>query len=107
MIKTSYFAGYKGTRGVSIARWNNWWKGETYKELAPPAELLTLYKKGLISKKGYTHVYKRYLKTLDVHKVAKDLNGKVLLCYEKPEDFCHRHLVATWLQQAGYKCEEV
>lgn len=24
----------------------------------------------------------------------------VLLCYEKPEDFCHRHLVADWLNSS-------
>ena len=29
-----------------------------------------------------------------------------LLCYEKPDDFCHRHLVADWLNKNGYKCEE-
>ena len=29
-----------------------------------------------------------------------------LLCYEKPSDFCHRHLVAEWLRKDGYECEE-
>lgn len=29
-----------------------------------------------------------------------------LICYEKPSDFCHRHLVAEWLNQNGFKCEE-
>ena len=29
-----------------------------------------------------------------------------LVCYEKPGDFCHRHLVADWLNEAGYQCEE-
>lgn len=29
-----------------------------------------------------------------------------LLCYEKPEDFCHRHLVAQWLTENGYQCTE-
>ena len=25
----------------------------------------------------------------------------VLLCYEKPEDFCHRHLFARWIMHNG------
>jgi hypothetical protein len=29
-----------------------------------------------------------------------------LVCYEKPMDFCHRHLVAAWLRDHGYECEE-
>ena len=29
-----------------------------------------------------------------------------LVCYEKPTDFCHRHLVAKWLREHGYRCEE-
>ena len=30
----------------------------------------------------------------------------VLLCYEKPEDFCHRHLVREWLCRNGYHAME-
>lgn len=33
-------------------------------------------------------------------------NDIALICYEKPADFCHRHLVAEWLSQNGFKCEE-
>ena len=29
-----------------------------------------------------------------------------LICYEKPSDFCHRHLVADWLNKNGFRCEE-
>lgn len=29
-----------------------------------------------------------------------------LVCYEKPEDFCHRHIVAKWLRAGGYDCKE-
>ena len=37
----------------------------------------------------------------------KDENSKIaLICYEKSEDFCHRHLVAYWLKCNGYECEE-
>ena len=30
-----------------------------------------------------------------------------LVCYEKSEDFCHRHLVAKWLKENGYNVEEL
>lgn len=29
-----------------------------------------------------------------------------LLCYEKPEDFCHRHLLADWFKEQGVQVEE-
>lgn len=28
-----------------------------------------------------------------------DLDKVILLCYEKPTDFCHRHLVADWINK--------
>ena len=31
----------------------------------------------------------------------------ILLCYEKPDDFCHRHLVAQWLTEHGYDTQEI
>ena len=30
----------------------------------------------------------------------------VLVCYEGPSKFCHRHLVAEWLNKYGYDVEE-
>lgn len=29
-----------------------------------------------------------------------------LVCYEKPGDFCHRHLVSEWINKLGIKSEE-
>ena len=29
-----------------------------------------------------------------------------LVCYELPNEFCHRHLIAQWLKQYGYDVEE-
>lgn len=33
-------------------------------------------------------------------------NDICLLCYEKPEDFCHRRLVSDWLNENGISCVE-
>ena len=32
----------------------------------------------------------------DLQKIGKDI---ILLCYETPEKFCHRHLAAEWLNK--------
>ena len=29
-----------------------------------------------------------------------------LMCYEKSDDFCHRHIVSKWLRENGIECEE-
>ena len=52
------------------------------------------------------------LNKLDVLEVIRNLfdmaNGQdiCLICYEKPTDFCHRHLVAEWLRKYDFKCKE-
>lgn len=52
------------------------------------------------------------LNNLDPSKVYQELRDLAksvdiaLICYEKPSDFCHRHLVASWLRNNGYDCEE-
>lgn len=38
----------------------------------------------------------------------KELDGSVLLCWEKSGAFCHRRLVAEWLEDAvGEKVQEL
>ena len=35
-------------------------------------------------------------------------DNAVMLCYEKPGDFCHRHLIADWItKNTGITVEEV
>lgn len=29
-----------------------------------------------------------------------------LICYERPTDFCHRHLVSKWLNENHIECKE-
>ena len=43
--------------------------------------------------------YDKVLKKLDPRKVYNELGeNAVLLCFEKPTEFCHRFLVAGWLE---------
>lgn len=107
MIYTSYFAKYRGRNGVSIARTQPTTHPE-YPDLMPSWYLLKDYKNNNIDEAEYEHEYYRdVLSHLDPAKVAADLNGKVLLCWERPENFCHRHIVAEWLNKHGYLVEEL
>ncbi len=68
-----------------------------YKDLIPSKQLVLNYKAKKISKEEYTRIYKEQLNQLDPLKVYEELKNSVLLCWESPEKFCHRHLVADWL----------
>jgi uncharacterized protein YeaO (DUF488 family) len=104
LIRTSYFAKYKNPDGISIAlKSPEWFKGESYKDLAPSWSILGNYQASQHTYEDQNIYEKRYraeiLAKLDPKKVAVTLNGKVLLCYERPDDFCHRHIVAQWLKE--------
>ncbi len=110
-IYTGYFARLKhyveaGLFPVSIARSCRFFKGPEYIALAPAAAL-----KGLNSE-DYTALYIGMLSGLNPEEVMVDLEKLscdrpvVLLCYEKSESFCHRHIVREWLNvelDAGMK----
>ncbi len=53
--------------------------------------------------------YDKVLKPLDPQKVYDELGeNAVLLCFEKPTDFCHRHLVSAWLEMnLGVQIDEL
>ena len=80
-----------------------YYKGE-YKILAPWPKLIRAYKRKEITKEDYIIQFNKYLYNLDqeqiliqLNDIFGDLNKIILICYEKPDDFCHRHLVANWL----------
>lgn len=111
MIYTGYFAkmaAYRnaGLTPVSIARYApKWYTGHQYKQLAPLPEMLRM------SEPEYVPLYNTsVLRYHNPARLAEELHtlgdNVVLLCYEKPEDFCHRHLVAKWLQHYRVPCEE-
>ncbi len=115
-IYTSYFAKLgKVKNPISIcAKAPDWYKGSQYKTLAPKHGFFKDYKEGKIGIAGYTKQFNSLvLSPLIQSKVVEDLQSFypdadeiTLLCYEKPNDFCHRHLVADWLSSAGFVVEE-
>jgi len=39
------------------------------------------------------------LSKLDPQRLYEDLDGSILLCWENSDQFCHRHIVAMWLEK--------
>ena len=113
MIYTSYFANIKNLpenlRLVSIARSTpNYVNCEKCSELFPDWEIINLVKTNPCkeSEEKYIAIYRKQLEKLDANEIANKLQNSILLCYEKPKDFCHRHLVAEWLKENGIGCIE-
>lgn len=121
MIYTTYFGKLKKLPKeivpISICgKAPEWWTGLQYKTLAPKYNFFMEWTKNKDNDYYIEHFNKEVLNVLDADKVVFELNEMVngrfedvdiaLVCYEKPEDFCHRHLVANWLIANGYDCME-
>lgn len=123
MIYTSYFAKLKSLPNniipISICgKAPDWYKGLQYKKLAPKYDFFMEWKKTHDNDYYIKCFNEQVLDKLNVLTVMRDLIDLVnssenhiekeiaLICYEKPSDFCHRHLVADWLRKNGLQCEE-
>lgn len=111
MLFTSYFtrAGYHPS-AVSISRWPPaTFKGPEYTLLAPAQDLLLDYKNGIVDDNEYVRRFMIQLSHIDPNKVITDiLPGSILLCYEGSRQFCHRHIVAEWLEHnTGILVQEI
>ena len=118
MIYTSYFDNLKNLPRyivpISICgQAPDWYKGMQYKKLAPKYSFFMEWKKNQDNDYYIKHFNDEVLDNLNPHSVMFDLYNRVneeydicLICYERPDEFCHRHLVADWLNSAGYECKE-
>ena len=117
MLYTSYFAMLKSLPEniipISICgKAPDWYKGLQYKKLAPKYKFFMEWKRNHDNTFYIEHFNKEVLNLLDVNDVIKDLKSLVpnksiaLICYEKPEDFCHRHLVSKWFNDNNINCKE-
>jgi len=105
-IYTSYFANLKNIdkskyKAIAIClKSPHWFNGSEYQVIAPTRK--TFHQK---NDEDYITSFNNQLKLLNPETVINDLKRVstdkdiVLLCYEKPSDFCHRHLVANWLNK--------
>lgn len=108
-MKTSNYRKYRGSKGVSISIYppNNY-LGESFPSLAPDRETFFLKKSNLISEEEYERRYRgRTLSKLNPQTVYKMFIDKVLLCWEEPGEFCHRRIVAKWIEEeTGFEVPE-
>lgn len=130
MIFTSYFSMIRNfpsnVTPIGISRWEpKWYTGLNDKTVSPSKEILSLYKGDSIDEESYTSAYKDELSKVDLDAFMGRINSAVeftadnlpvseshtdhvaLLCYEKPDDFCHRHILASILTEKGIPCREI
>ena len=132
MIYTSYFAKLRflpeNIVPVSICGTApDWYTGAEYKKLAPKYGFfmewkrtgdnnyyIKCFKEQVLDKLSYISVV-NHLQLMLPYDMRVDMDSDVaintkyhvaLICYEKPTDFSHRHLVADWLNRNGVRCEE-
>ena len=131
MIYTSYFAKLKSLPKniipISICgKAPGWYQGLQYKKLAPKYDFFMKWKENHDNDYYIKCFNEQVLNKLNAEQVVKELDNLLLnetlaidysgdlkevprialICYEKPSDFCHRHLVADWLNKNGIECKE-
>lgn len=135
MIYTSYFAQLRNLPDnvipISICgKTPEFYKGLQYKRVAPKYGFFMEWKKNHDNDFYIEHYNDEVLSKLNPYGVVLELydllsdeqkqvlksegcqkwhSQKIhiaLICYEKPGDFCHRHLLAKWLNAHGFECRE-
>jgi hypothetical protein len=78
-----------------------WFKGKRYAPLEPSRAQLRM------KAADFRLAYQAKLDALDPAVVARELDGRILLCFEPPTRFCHRRMVSAWLQAHGIVVKEI
>lgn len=98
-------AGYKGLEFKKLAPKYGFFK--KWKETGDNAFYIENFLVQVLAEQNPDEIVKELYalaySTAEPGQVIKDI---ALVCYEKPTDFCHRHLVSTWLFNAGWSSEE-
>lgn len=100
---------------VSISQYRpREFKGMQINSFAPTKELLAEYKNGLSEQEYVTRYREQINKLSDIYSffkiMAKQANGRdiLLLCYEKKNAFCHRHILSDIIyERYGYRINEL
>ena len=85
---------------VSISRTvPDFFRGPEYRLIAPRYDMLKM------SREEYDYEFGLILEKLDPEKVYRDLQqlggeNPILLCWEKPNTWCHRRRIAEWLENS-------
>lgn len=118
-IYTTYFANVRNLPSdiipISISgKAPSWWTGLEYKKLAPKYSFFSVWKETQDNEYYTQRFYEEVLAKLSPTQVINDFitmlpqgTSVALVCYEAPSKFCHRHLVADWLNANGINTKEV
>lgn len=115
-IYTSYFAKAATLRKagivpIGVALWPpRFFRGISMKQVAPRRYMLD----DRLTDEEYIRMYRNdVLRLVDARSFIQDLERAsqgmdvALCCFEKPGDFCHRHILAKWLnEQTGIEVSE-
>lgn len=89
-----------------------WYRGACYTKLAPRYGFFSEWKKTGDDAYYVKCFREQVLARLDARTVYEELVSLAgtehiaLVCFETPDKFCHRHLVAEWLRESGYDISE-
>lgn len=80
----------------------DWYEGKTLPLLAPTWDIVSGIQKGVFTYDDYREEYLRLLEDRNKNNKVTDLikslpEGSFLLCYEPPNEFCHRHILGQWI----------
>ena len=108
MIYTGYFSKIKeykslGYTVVSISRTEPFLVDGKLTLLAPDEKILWGYKNGDINEMEYTSLYLDQLNKIGIRNILKSIHSfgddVVLVCWEKSNKFCHRHILADYINK--------
>ena len=101
-MHTSYFGNIKNLpKGKTVAISQGvpgWYKGQRFLELAPSWDIVRL-----ADPDTFNQCYAAILAKLTPGRTYETIEamvggGAILLCWEKPGEFCHRRIVAQWFE---------
>jgi len=104
MLYTSNYARQANNpKSVAISAFPpKWYTGRRYPLLAPTWELVEKFKYNNMTEQEYTEQYLQLLtqRKVDPYSIIEKFGDEtILLCYESPNLFCHRHLAAGWIMK--------
>ena len=114
-IYTSYFGNLlklkeKGIKPISIALFPpKWYIGDQLPAVAPDSAIFAGYKENIISEERFKKFYEYKIKQIGKEKIFKMIEDiakgqdVALVCFETPGCFCHRHILADYLNIEEYK----
>lgn len=99
-----------GDRGKSVG-----FKGKAIPELAPKRAFWNIWHDNIgkipeeeNNRYYIEQYYKQVLSKVDIEELLKDEKDPILLCFEKGQDFCHRHVLAEYIEMTyGIKVRDI